>query len=315
VIDDAGCLCDEDMERLSKLFKFTLVEDPKLFLNMNVEIISPWKVKFSMEKYLLEMAEQCVPNWRSWAPVQMPATPRLQADYDVALAREHPVAASRVKSYRTKVGKLIYAAPAVRCDAAYAISRLARAQTFPTEALEGHADSLIVHLAQTADMGITFDGSSARAGELFAESDSDWAVGHSTSGCVVYYCGVAVFFSSKRQACIAMSSTEAEIIAASACALVLVFCAKLGGEMGMKFEKPPVLFVDNSGAVELSRDRKSCHRSRHVDRRYFKVRELQALGKLLVEHIPTAENSSDLLTKVLSWIAHVKHRARLLNLV
>ena len=32
-----------------------------------------------------------------------------------------------------------------------------------------------------------------------------------------------------------------------------------------------------SGAVELSRDRKSCHRSRHVDRRYFKVRERSAL--------------------------------------
>ena len=47
----------------------------------------------------------------------------------------------------------------------------------------------------------------------------------------------------------------------------------------MTFEKPPLLFVDNSGAVELSRDRKSCHRSRHVDRRYFKVRELQALGE------------------------------------
>jgi hypothetical protein len=314
VIDDAGAMCDEDMQRLSELFKFTVKEDPKLFLNMNVEIISPWKVKFSMEKYLLEMADECVPNWRAWAPVHMPATPRLQADYEVALAREHPVAASRVKSYRTKVGKLIYAAPAVRCDAAYAISRLARAQTFPTEALEGHADSLIVHLAQTASMGVTFDGSSARAGALFAESDSDWAVGHSTSGCVVYYCGVAVFFSSKRQACIAMSSTEAEIIAASACALVLVFCAKLAKEMGMTFEKPPLLFVDNSGAVELSRDRKSCHRSRHVDRRYFKVRELQALGELTVEHIPTAENSSDLLTKVLSYDAHVKHRARLLNL-
>jgi hypothetical protein len=75
-----------------------------------------------------------------------------------------------------------------------------------------------------------------------------------------------------------------------------------------------MLYVDNSGAIELSRDRKSCHRSRHVDRRYFKVRELKALGELDVTHIPTADNSADLLTKVLSYLAHAKHRARLLNL-
>ena len=44
-------------------------------------------------------------------------------------------------------------------------------------------------------------------------------------------------------------------------------------EMGLHQALKTVLKVDNSGAVELSRDRKSCHRSRHVDRRYFKVRD------------------------------------------
>ena len=74
------------------------------------------------------------------------------------------------------------------------------------------------------------------------------------------------------------------------------------------------LLVDNSGAVELSRDRKSCHRSRHVDRRYFKVRELGFEGNLHVEHVNTADNSADILTKPLKAEAFYKHRARLLNL-
>ena len=95
---------------------------------------------------------------------------------------------------------------------------------------------------------------------------------------------------------------------------MLVFCAALAVELGVAQVAPPKLFVDNSGAVELSRDRKSCHRSRHVDRRYFKVRELHALGALCVEHIGTDDNSSDLLTKTLAWVVHVKHRARLMNL-
>ena len=111
-----------------------------------------------------------------------------------------------------------------------------------------------------------------------------------------------------------MSSTEAEIIAASDAALVLVFCSVLLKELGVELAQPPKLYVDNSGAVELSRDRKSCHRSRHVDRRFFKVRELHALGKLFVEHIDTLLNSADLLTKALAWTGHAKHRKRLLNL-
>ena len=84
-------------------------------------------------------------------------------------------------------------------------------------------------------------------------------------------------------------------------------------EMGLPQGVTP-LFVDNSGAVELSRDRKSCHRSRHVDRRYFKVRELAYEGVLRVEHIDTALNSSDLLTKPLKWASFETHRKRMLNL-
>jgi hypothetical protein len=83
--------------------------------------------------------------------------------------------------------------------------------------------------------------------------------------------------------------------------------------LGMPQDQPTPLSVDNSGAVELSRDRKSCHRSRHVDRRYFKVRELQALGSIVVSHVPTADNAADLLTKPLELSVFLKHRKTLMN--
>ena len=108
-----------------------------------------------------------------------------------------------------------------------------------------------------------------------------------------------------------MSSTEAEIIAASACAVEIVHFRTLLAEMGMAQEQPTVLHVDNTGAVELSRDRKSCHRSRHVDRRYFKVRELYFHGHLRVVHIDTKLNVADILTKPLEYVSFMRHRARL----
>ena len=68
-------------------------------------------------------------------------------------------------------------------------------------------------------------------------------------------------------------------------------------EMGYRQDKPTILYCDNSGAVELSRDLKSCQRSRHIERRYLKVRELVAAGEVVVEHISTKDNPADLFTK------------------
>ena len=94
-----------------------------------------------------------------------------------------------------------------------------------------------------------------------------------------------------------MSSTEAEIIAASQAALEIVYLRALLREMGVDVEEPTVLLVDNSGAVELSKHQKACHRSRHVKRRYLKVRELVAEGEVLVKWVASKENPADLLSK------------------
>ena len=312
-IDNAGPLADADWEHLRKLgFKFTLL-DANHFLNMNVQVHSPWRVSFSMEAYILRMADTYVPDWKTWGVVDTPGTPQLQKDYDEAHERKSDVDAALVKTFRGKTGALIYTTP-IRCDAQYVVSRLSRAQTFPTPEMDKHADRAIVYLAQTASLSLTYDGSVAGAETMEASTDSDWAVGHSTSAFAVTFCGAAVASAAKRQACIAMSSTEAELIAASHGSLELQACVRLADFLGVPQLPHVWLWVDNSGAVELSRDRKSCHRSRHVDRRYFKVRELSFEGLLKVGKVATEDNVADVLTKVLDFESHWKHVRRLMNL-
>ena len=311
--DSGGALADRDIALLDRKFGITIDKQPKHFLNMNIEVISPTKIKLTSEAYITRMADKLVPGWRTRAEVPMPSTDKLLKAYEVAHKREQSPSPELVKSYGGKVGALVYTSPCVRVDACATIGRLSRALTFPTRELDLLCDDTIVYLAQTAHLGLTFDGHADHAGELLAESDSDWAVGHSTTGWCMYLAGVAVSWASKRQACITMSSTEAEIVAASACAVEIIHTRGLLSEMGLPQETTP-LFVDNSGAVELSRDRKSCHRSRHVDRRYFKVREVSFEGQLRVEHVDTKLNSSDLLTKPLPLPTFMQHRRRLMNL-
>ena len=243
----------------------------------------------------------------------MPADKKLRDAYEVALLREHVPDPALVTSYSGKVGAMIYASPCARVDIAQSVALLARALTFPTPELDAIADNVMLYMAQTADLAMIMDGGADGSDTLVAESDSDWSVGHSTTGFCLILAGVAIVYSSKRQPCIALSSTEAEIIAASACACEVVFVRCLLSEMGLHQENPTVLRVDNSGAVELARDRKSCHRSRHVDRRYFKVREFEAIEIVKVEHVPTALNRADMLTKAVDVETFVRHRSSLMN--
>eukprot|EP00965_Chrysotila_dentata_P088787 2931266-Pleurochrysis_carterae.AAC.1 len=63
--------------------------------------------------------------------------------------------------------------------------------------------------------------------------------------------------------------------------------------MGREEEGATYMYVGNSGAVELSKERRSCQRSRHVDRRDLKVREYVAHGSIAVRKIGTEDNVAD----------------------
>eukprot|EP00965_Chrysotila_dentata_P071905 2375844-Pleurochrysis_carterae.AAC.1 len=77
--------------------------------------------------------------------------------------------------------------------------------------------------------------------------------------------------------------------------------------MGREEVRATQVYVDNSGAVELSKGRRSGQRSRHVDRRDLKVRKYVAHGDIEVRKIVRNENVIDVFTKSLSARVHHKH--------
>jgi hypothetical protein len=172
--------------------------------------------------------------------------------------------------------------------------------------MDQHADRCLAYLAQHSEQGITYDGC-ATVTQLQGYSDSDWCVEHSTTGFAVCFAGAVIGYGSRRQHSIATSSTEAEIMAASHTALEILYFRGLLREMGEDMSEPTVLYVDNLGAVALSKDLKSCQRSRHIERRYLKVRELVAQGDIIVKYRETSENPADMLTKPLDAATFKKH--------
>ena len=96
-----------------------------------------------------------------------------------------------------------------------------------------------------------------------------------------------------------MSTCEAELQALADCAVELLYVIGILEELGYQFTEPVVVYTDNQAAYDLCYRLSSCGRTKHIERRMFKMRELRGAGKVVVKKIPTDQNRADLFTKPL----------------
>ena len=69
-----------------------------------------------------------------------------------------------------------------------------------------------------------------------------------------------------------------------------------------------------SGAVELSKQRESAQRSRHIERRYLKIRDWVAEGHIVVKYKNTTDNRADVFTKPLAAEDFDRHMNSLMGM-
>ena len=131
-----------------------------------------------------------------------------------------------LQRYQSLVGALLYCSGNTRPDSAYATGMLCRVTARPTPELLDAAHRVLYYLGRTKSMGLCYEDDGLK---VHGACDSDWAVKHSTTGWVFRYCCAAISWSSKRQKTVALSSCEAEIMAASEGAKEAIY---LGGHLG-----------------------------------------------------------------------------------
>ncbi|KRZ82363.1 Retrovirus-related Pol polyprotein from transposon TNT 1-94, partial [Trichinella sp. T8] len=186
--------------------------------------------------------------------------------------------------YSEAVGALMFSMTATRPDIAYAaVKRIFR------------------YLRGTADYGLLYQAK--REGFLKGYSDADYAgdvtTRRSRTGAVCMCEGGAVLWHSQKQRSVALSTTEAEYVAASEAAKDMMWLMALFAEV-TEVKQKLILFVDNMGAVTLSKNPKFHNRSKHIDVRFHFVREKYIEGKIDIQHIDSENQKADILTKDLS---------------
>ena len=97
---------------------------------------------------------------------------------------------------------------------------------------------------------------------------------------------------------VALSTTEAEFIAATEASKELLWMKKFLSELGFQQERPQ-LFCDSQSAIHLAKNSTFHSRSKHIDVRYHWIRDVVESKQLQLEKIHTDENGSDMCTKSL----------------
>ena len=93
--------------------------------------------------------------------------------------------------------------------------------------------------------------------------------------------------------CIALSSTEAELIALADCAIELLAVMGVTAFLGRKLNKAVRVYTDNKGAYDLCHRFTTSQHSRHIDRKIFKMRELRGAGVTEVHWLPGAVGTDE----------------------
>jgi hypothetical protein len=107
--------------------------------------------------------------------------------------------------------------------------------------------------------------------------------------------------------------TEAELVAGTECAQDMLYIKKILESMGLKVKLPMILKIDNKGFVDFTKSWTMAGRMRHIDCRYYFLRELREAGIIVVEWIDTARNTSDLFTKNTDKETFMKHSSTLIR--
>ena len=226
--------------------------------------------------------------------------------------------------YRNCVGSLLYLACWTRPDISFAVSELSRFVAAPCASHWEAAKRLMRYVKGTRDLGLIYSrpnstSSVEKPNTLWGYVDSDWAgcpdSRKSTSGYVLMLNGAAISWKSKRQSVVALSSAEAEFIAASSLVQEVIYVRRLLESFGCPQEGPTCISEDNNTCIAWSEGAVGrSDNTNHIDLRMHFVHEAVQQKIIKLVRISSSDNAADLLTKPIPSPSVVSLRKKVLGL-
>jgi len=241
--------------------------------------------------------------------------------------------------YRQAVGCLLWLAMGTRPDIAYAVSQVARFCENPGKSHWEAVQRIFRYLLGTIDLGLVYVrtedsltgvmGCSSAVVEptvldgyevgdnLKIYSDSDHArcidTRRSVTGFVFFLAGAPICWQSRQQPTVALSSMEAEYMAACSTTQEALWLIAILKGLGFSQSKPVPIYEDNQSAIAYSKNPSHHKYTKHIATKYHFVREQVDLRLIELLKVLSAENKADVLTKPLDADAHWRHTGSMLT--
>jgi hypothetical protein len=213
-------------------------------------------------------------------------------------------------AYSSVVGALMYAMLGTRPDLAYAMGMLSRFNNNPGQSHWVALKRVLRYLRTTIDRKLTYGTVGASGSKLSVKGycDADWGGSiddrRSITGWVFLVAGGAISWKAQKQHTVALSSVEAEYMAASLATREAMWIRSMLQELGLTSTNPLSILTDSQGSMALAKNPEHHQRSKHIDIRHHFIREQVAMRIIELTYISTEQMAADQLTKPLTQVQH-----------
>ena len=203
--------------------------------------------------------------------------------------------------YRSLVGSLMYLAIGTRPDISYAVQQLCKFLDSYGRVHWEAAKRVVRYLKGTRTFCLVLGGE--HTARLIAYTDSDLGSCIDSRRSVSGYCcslgGGFVTWSARQQKTVALSTCEAEYVAASEAGKEIAWLRMLLHEIEFPQLSSSPLMCDNNGAIVLTEDSSFHARVKHIDIAHHSIRERVSRRQLKLHYVRSKDNIADIFTKAL----------------
>lgn len=280
---------------LSKDFKMTEFKNSKItFLGLEIKKIGN-ELYISQKELINKILNKF--NMEDCRPSEVPMQPKLQLSVGANTSDD-----SRLP-YRELIGCLMYVMLGSRPDLCFCITYFSQFQSTYTENHWKHLKGVLRYLSNTKNYGLKFIKSNNSSITLTSYVDSDFASSiidrKSISGFVIKLNDNLIFWKTKKQNIVTLSSAESEYVALSTCVTENLFLGQMLSEILKLNIFPVYIHEDNQSCIRMASTLES-KRTKHIDTRYHFIRDCVNDNKIIILYVPTEKQEADMLTKPLA---------------
>jgi hypothetical protein len=313
-----GCAVSIDKSGITKSFTESSVESPsETSASSMTSNPKSYTIKINQAQYIRDLIDtEGLTNMTSnKIPIPLGTKPLEKQEKGVAqMESEEDIDKTDREHLATRVGKLGWVAHKTRPDISFAVSLLQRAASTPSEASVKLSKQVIRYLKGSLEKGLEFGPHKLKnaagydmrglVGYVDASHANDIPTRRSIDGCIFFYDGTPILWSSKRQNLVAPSSTCAEYIALDRATKDALYLSHLMKEMGIRGDEPVEIRIDSDNAGILAESANIAYKpaTKFLDIRYHFVRDEIANGTIKLTIVPSKDNPADGLTKILDIV-------------